>query len=192
MIGWYNGDWQPGIPGQPNWFFSGSQFSRVYDDFVVPEGGWTVVAVFSDNSMNFFGVTKAAWEIRRDMAPGKGGKQVASGMSRAAQIPIPGQGRPGADSIGYRIQVERLHVRLAPGRYWLSVAPVVIGKGLSYAHSTLGRNAIGEPPGNNGRTLVLKPTLGVRFADAAEISPPGKYGKAHDFSQGVIIGYARP
>ena len=42
-IGWYNGDWQSGIPGQANWYLSNLSFSRVYDDFVVPKGGWTVV-----------------------------------------------------------------------------------------------------------------------------------------------------
>ena len=187
-IGWYNGDWQSGIPGQPNWYFSASQFSRVYDDFVVPEGGWTIVAVFSDNRMNFTGLTKASWEIRKNMAPGKEGKKVASGVSRATQIPLPGQApNAGNDwSGGYRIQVDNIRVRLAPGRYWLNVAPAV-GKGLSYANATVGKNAVGDPPGNNGNALVLKPALGVFFADAEQISPAGKYGKARDFSQGVIV-----
>jgi len=195
VTGWYNGDWQPGLPSQPNWFFKEGEFSRVYDDFVVPPGGWTVVGVFSNNHMDFSGVTKAAWEIRRDMAPGKGGKKVASGLSRATQVPIPDEGpSPGDPSAGYRIQVDGLHVRLAPGRYWLSVAPV--GRGGSvrggqwYADATLGKNALGDPPGNNGRALVTKTTFGIRFADAGSLSPPGRFGKAQGFSQGVIIDAA--
>jgi hypothetical protein len=69
---------------------SEAHFSRVYDDFVVPAGGWTVLGMFSHNRMDFSGVTAAAWEIRRDMAPGKGGKKVASAgdglLVRAHQI----------------------------------------------------------------------------------------------------------
>ena len=186
-IGWYNGDWQPGLPGQPNWFFKQGEFSRVYDDFVVPAGGWTVVGVFSNNHMDFSGVTTAAWEIRRGMAPGKGGNKVASGFNRATEVPISGAGPfPGDPLVGYRIQVDGLHVRLAPGRYWLSVAPVGRG-GHWYVDATLGKNAVGDPSGNNGRALVTKTTFSIRFANAGSLSPPGQLGAAQDFSQGVII-----
>jgi hypothetical protein len=124
------------------------------------------------------------------MAPGKGGKKVASGLSRATRVPIPGEGlSPGDPSAGYRIQVDGLHVRLAPGRYWLSVAPVGKG-GQWYADATLGKNASGDPPGNHGRALVTKTTFGIRFADAGSLSPPGRFGKAQDLSQGVIIDTA--
>jgi hypothetical protein len=187
--GWYNGDWQSGLPGQPNWFISGSDLSRVFDDFVVPAGGWTVVAVFSNNRMNFSGVTKASWEIRTQMAPGKGGRKVASGTSRATQTPIEGQGPFREDPMaGYRIQVDGLHVHLEPGRYWLSVAPVVGLKSLSYINSTLGKNAIGTPAGSNGGALVQKSEFHMRYAEATKSS------QADDFSQGVIISglSARP
>jgi hypothetical protein len=181
VVGWYNGDWQIGLPGLANWFSGGWEFSRVYDDFIVPAGGWTVLGVFSNNRMESARVTKAAWEIRRDMAPGKGGKKVASGVSRATQVPIPENGPfPGESLFGYRIQVDGLHVILPPGRYWLSVAPVGNG-GHWYASSTLGRNAVGDPPGNNGGALLNSPDLRLNFSDA------GRTGRAQDFSQGVII-----
>ena len=181
VVGWYNGDWKSGIPGQPNWFFGGNGYSRVYDDFVVPAGGWTVVGVFSLNRMEPVRITEAAWEIRKDMAPGKGGKRVAYGYDRATQTPIPGQGPfPGDPAVGYRIQVDGLHVVLAPGRYWLSVAPRGRG-GHWYINATTGQNAIGDPPGNNGKAYVYKTDLKIRFRLAAEI------GKAQDFSQGVFI-----
>lgn len=171
----------------PTFSFKEGEFSRVYDDFVVPGGGWTVRGVFSDNRMDLSGATQAAWEIRRHMAPGKGGKKVASGLNRATQVPIPGDGPfPMDPSVGYRIQVDGLHVRLAPGRYWLSVAPVGRG-GYWYAEATLGKNAVGYPSGNNGRALVTKTTLGIRFADAESLARPAQFGKARDFSQGVII-----
>ena len=51
ITGWYNGDWQIAIGGMANWYVSDTQFGRTYDDFVVPNGGWTVVGVFSNNSL---------------------------------------------------------------------------------------------------------------------------------------------
>jgi hypothetical protein len=61
VVGWYNGDWQSGIPGLANWYVSKDESARVYDDFVVPEGGWTVVGVFSNSRMNISEVTGASW-----------------------------------------------------------------------------------------------------------------------------------
>lgn len=46
VVGWYNGDWRAAIPGMNNFYVSGTQFGRTYDDFVVPDGGWTVTGVF--------------------------------------------------------------------------------------------------------------------------------------------------
>jgi hypothetical protein len=184
--GWYNGDWQAGIPGLSNGFTSAKEYSRVYDDFVVPASGWTVVAVYSDNHMNFDNVSKAAWEIRKDMAPGDDGKGVASGTGRATQTRMPGPGRSQNDRlVGYRIQVNGIRVRLAPGRYWLNVAPYV-GQHMSYIDATLGKNAFGFPPGNNGLALFFTPNEGIRAVEEAA-ERPGQFGIAHDFSQGVII-----
>jgi hypothetical protein len=186
-IGWYNGDWQSGIPGQANWFYGEFEFARVYDDFVVPEGGWTVLAVFSNIRMERSAVTWASWEIRKAMEPGKGGKKVAFGIDLATQTPIAGEGPfPGDALVGCRIQVDGLHVHLPPGRYWLSVAPVGRG-GQWFASATLGKNAVGEPPGNNGAALVSNTALNIRFANAASRSQVGQYGRARDFSQGVYI-----
>src|SRR5258708_21827992 len=90
-VGWYNGDWQSGIPGLLNWYASKHEYARVYDDFVVPDGGWTVVGAFSNNVMyNFPDVTEASWAIRGKMASGKGGKLIASGVSQASVRPASG------------------------------------------------------------------------------------------------------
>jgi len=185
-IGWYNGEWQSGIPGVGNWYHWKNDFSRAYDDFVVPEGGWTVVAVFSDNRMDFAGVTEASWEIRSGMWAGNGGKLVASGVSPATQTAIPGIGaNPRDPAVGYRIQVTGLKIHLAPGTYWLSVAPVVDGN--SYLNATRGRNAVGIPPGNNGQAIVDSGGAPLHFRDAASFGPGGQLGVAGDFSQGVMI-----
>jgi hypothetical protein len=191
-IGWYNGDWRSGIPGRANWYSSGGDYSRVYEDFVVPAGGWTVMGVFSINRMDFEGVGKAAWEIRRDMSPGKGGKKVASGISAATQTRVPGLGPFPADAlIGYRIEVDGLNIPLAPGRYWVSVAPV--GKNAAwYLCGTKGENAIGEPAGTNGSSLVDVPDPRARFAGPMRDGGGGQFGKSGDFSLGVMVGATPP
>jgi hypothetical protein len=184
--GWYNGDWQSNIPGLSNWYASAKEYVRVYDDIVVPEGGWTVTSVFSNNRMDFTGVTRASWEIRSFMSAGEGGTLVASGLSPATQTVIPGSGPfPRDPLVGYRIQVDDLHVQLAPGRYWLSVSPV--GKGQSYASATKGRNAVGNPPGNNGLALFTYTLRNYFFQEAETIGRGGQLGHAKDFSMGVII-----
>ena len=86
--------------------------------------------------------------------------------------------------IGYRIQVDGLHVQLAPGRYWLNVAPVGIGH--SYVSATRGGNAIGKPPGENSRAFLLGPAPGS-FVQAGHPGAVGQGGIATHFSQGAII-----
>ena len=185
-VGWYNGDWQSGVPGLANWYLSKRHFSRVYDDFVVPEGGWTVVGVFSNSRMDPCNITSASWEIRSDMSKGHGGKLLASGLSPATQTEIEGNGPFRADPmVGYRIEVDNLQVSLSPGRYWVSVAPFINGE--SYLSATLGKNAIGEPRGNNGLAFFDSTELRSSFRDAGTMGQGGQLGIGRDFSQGVVI-----
>lgn len=187
--GWYNGDWRSGVPGIANWFRSRADFSRIYDDFVVPEGGWTVVAVFSNNRTEFDQVTQSSWEIRSAMNSGAHGKLVASGLAHAAQTRIPGEGPfPGDPLAGYRIEVDGLRVFLPPGRYWLSVAPVVPLGERCYISATLGNNAIGLPVGDHQPTYLDRSTPDRRYPVVAEtIGLRGQLGVARNFSQGLLI-----
>ena len=190
-LGWYGGDWQSGIPGMENWFRSGNEFSRVYDSFVVPSPGWKVLGLFSCVRTEFGGVTKAAWEIRSGMSSGSFGKLDASGLADAVQTAIPGGGPFARDSMaGYRIQVNGLRVSLPPGRYWLSVAPVV-PENLEavYLSATRGRNAVSVAP---GRGIAYFAMPGDEYpVPASEVAARGQLGVAGAFSQGVII-LARP
>jgi hypothetical protein len=182
-VGWYNGDWQSGVPGLSNWYVSSTDFARVYDDFNVPDGGWTVVSVFSNNGLyEFPPVRQASWEIRSEMAPGKGGRLIASGMKAATETPVTTFNPDGSQ---FRIQVDGLHVRLPPGRYWLSVTPV--GQGKAYVNATRGAHAIGEPAGNNGAALFTSIGAGLLYQPAESIGRGGQLGFGKDFSQGVII-----
>lgn len=175
FVGWYNGDWRGGLSSPSNWYTSAQKFSRVYDDFFVPDGGWTVVAVFSNNDIPASTVvTQASWEIRSGLSAGNPGTLVASGLSSAAQTQVAGA--------EYRIQVSGLWLELPPGQYWLSVTPVMSGS--SYVCSTLGGNAIGNPAGNDGQAFSYD---GNSFKPA---QASGINGTTSDFSQGILISGA--
>ena len=175
FVGWYNGDWQGGISSPNNWYSSAQQFNRIYDNFVVPDGGWTVVAVFSnDDITNAAVVSQASWEIRSGVSAGHPGTLVASGLSPATQTVLAGT--------EYRIQVNGLWLQLAAGQYWLSVTPVVSGS--SYVCSTLGANAIGDPLGKDGLAFSYN---GSSFNPA---QATGVNGTTSDFSQGIMISGA--
>ena len=179
IVGWYNGDWQPAIAGEGNWYASAQSFARAYDDFVVPDGGWTIVGVFAHTSMTSTGVTQASWEIRSGVSAGNGGTLVASGLSPATQTQT---AVVGGGSYVYLIEVDGLSVTLAPGKYWLSVAPVT-GNTQSYLCATLGMNAIGDPPGNDGQAFY--------YAGSSYFFTPlqqtGAGGTSGDFSLGVLV-----
>ena len=119
-------------------------FSYVYQSFVVPAGGWTVTSVFSNDAMSYLS-TQAAWEIRSGMvggtvaSPGNGGTVVASGTSADTQTITTYV--DGTTPV-YTVAVGGLDVSLAPGTYWLSVAPVGAGSDTSAIINTDGAGAV--------------------------------------------------
>jgi hypothetical protein len=198
-VGWYNGEWQSGIPGLANWYFERRHFARVYDEFEVPGDGWVVVGVFSDNAFNVptgrqpapweivVPVSHASWEIRRDMSPGRGGKLVACRISRAIQMPDPSVTSPpypaGEPERHFRIQVEGLRLRLPAGHYWLNVAPVVGGQVILCA--TSGAHAVALEPGSFGKALFHS-SDGAAYVPAESAA----FGGANGHSQAFFPGRA--
>ena len=182
-VGWYNGDRVFSIPGYANWFLSSAQCTRIYDDFVVPDGGWTVAGVFSNNSFyNAPPVTQASWEIRSGMdADASGGTVIASGLNPATVT-------NDARTSTVRLQVDGLQLVLEPGRYWLSVVPAGLAGSQSYLAATLGTSAVGTPPGNNGRA-VIRSCSSNTFAPLTAI---GQSASSSDFSQGLLIVVPAP
>lgn len=149
---------------------------RIYDDFVVtdPEG-WRVNEVFSNDLLeSTFAFTGTAfWEIRSGVSFGNGGTLIASGLSSPAlQTPT---GRPPPPSLppGYsefEIRVTGLNVFLAPGTYWLTVAPIGVGTGQGFVSVTTGTNALGTPAGNNNNSFAtLGPGFGIDFVPSGSI-----------------------
>lgn len=182
VIGWYNGDWKPLIPSWNNFYVSDQQTSRVYDDFVVPDSGWTVSGVFAHIDMPSLPVASAFWEIRSAMSVGSGGTVIASGINPATTTQT---GTVGDGTNVYLLVVNGLSVQLPPGQYWLNVAPVVPNSSKVYLCATLGTNAIGTPAGNDGGALYSRtPSVSSSFAAA---TASGSGGTSSDVSLGVLI-----
>jgi uncharacterized protein (TIGR03437 family) len=188
VLGWYNGSPQLGVAQDirnqyvvnfPESCAAQYCLFGVYDDFIVPAGGWTVVGAFSHNYMSFSGVTQAYWEIRSGVSLGNPGTLVASGISPATQTWIAPSGDPAYAE--YEIQVNGLSVGLAAGKYWLLVAPV--GAGYSYINTTSGAGALGNPAGNDGQAFYTG--AGSNFIDTTTVT--SQSGNSHDFSLGILI-----
>jgi hypothetical protein len=148
---WYDGDGSStpgGGGGTANEEDTSASQSNIYDDFIVPAGQtWTISSVFSNDLMNFTGITSADWEIREGLSAGNSGTLLASGTSTASQTAT---GRTGTSPfIEYTIQVNSLDVVLTAGTYWLTVAPIGSGSGNSYMSFSVGTNAVGSSTAND-------------------------------------------
>ncbi len=179
-VGWYNGDCHSvGLGGWSNWYLSNQQFTRVYDEFLVPSGAWTVTGVFSNNLFhNAPPITQASWEIRSGLSAGNGGTVIASGVSPATQT-------YNATLGAYRIEVDGLQIPLPAGEYTLSVTPVGPVYTQSYVCQTQGQNAIGAPAGSGAAFYSSQPDSYVWIS--------GTDGTNANFSQGILIsGVSQP
>jgi PEP-CTERM motif len=186
FIFWYNGDLRTDGGGTVNEETTNLGSLNIFEDFRVTDpGGWTIGRVWSNNAMQVTGITQASWSIRSGMAVGNGGTVIAGGTSAATQT-LTGRINPSLGFPEYTIEVTGLNVSLAPGTYWLSVSPLVGndagGVLKSYVSATVGANAVGTPPGNNGNSLFFAPALGYNYADA--------FG--FDYSLGVAGAVAAP
>ncbi len=157
---WYNGDFNGSGSSMSNHhkyesYGGGSYFqsdSLVYDDFIVPAGGWTITSVWSNN---FFtdevSVSSATFEIRSGVSAGDGGTVVASG---SANPQMSTTGRISSNGlVEYEVRISGLNINLTPGTYWLSVCPTIqSGDVYSYNSATSGSHSFGQPQGNNGNS----------------------------------------
>jgi hypothetical protein len=175
VVGWYSGDCTTPPHGGPNWYVSETDYSRTYEPFVVPSGGWTVLGVYSNDSLYLPDqgkVTQASWVVRAGVSPGNGGTVVASGIGDATST-LNSNGR-------YRIAVDGLQVQLTAGAYWLSVAPIA-AEAQAYVCETAGVGSSGVAPGTTGAALWDSPTSKLVFAPARQHG-----GITGDYSLGVL------
>jgi len=169
---WYNGD-SAGASALPNGITFSHANGRIYSDFnVTSADGWEVSGVFSNNLMSTV-ITQASYEIRSGVSLGNPGTLLHSGTTAATQVAT---GRSLGGFTEYRVTVSGLSIHLAMGTYFLNVAPIGNGTGVSYNTATTGANAVGSPPGNNGNEFWTSGT--TNFGNTA---PQG-----NDFSNGVI------
>jgi len=187
VVGWYNGDPVDQFTvGLTNGIDTGGYpAANVYEDFIVPAGGWTVAGVFAYDFLDFAPGTQAEWAIRSGMSSGNGGTLIASGTDTATYTST---GESGAGSTIYKVEVDNLSVALAPGKYWLTLAPVDCGSGCDSAvDDTIGTNAIGNPPGNDLDNFDNFPAVGLNY-----VFDPTSGGSARDWSLGVLIQTGLP
>jgi hypothetical protein len=185
---WYNGDFagSSGLSNEINTLISAG---RVYDDFNVPSGGWTINSIWSNDLMNFGGVTQAKWEIRSGVSAGNGGTLLFSGTDAAAQLPT---GRSGFGFAEYTIEVDGLNLPLGPGTYWLMVAPIGPGSGRSLVSMTSGFNSVGSPAGNDDKSFFDSPYFGTVFdypyiwTAFALISAPNDFSMGASGERGAV------
>jgi hypothetical protein len=187
---WYNGDFDGSGLSVSNHHeyqnYGGNIYfqsdSHVYDDFVVPAGGWRVNAVWSNNRFTSgVVVTGATWEIRSGLSVGNGGTVVASGSGTPT---LTNTGRGTGSYTEYQVLISGLNFHLKPGRYWLRVTPTInVGDAYSYNSATSGLNAVGQPPGNNDNSYW---NLYEHIGNGSEYSQyfVEPYG-APDFSMGI-------
>jgi hypothetical protein len=183
----YNGD--PDLYSGLHNSYNGDYFPYIteFDDFDVTSN-ITLTDVFSNNFMNYTGVTEAHWEIRTGVSAGNGGTVVAGGFSVATQS-LNGFGIPGGSPLytGYKINVDitSYNVQLTPGKYWLSVAPKALGPGTgasAFLYTTSGANAVGTPAGDNGHAYV--------FADNPNADPDTVFANASVYHSGQHVDYS--
>jgi hypothetical protein len=183
---WYNGDFD-NRDSQLNVFYTASNFSTVYDDFIIPVGQtWTITEVFSNNLMAV-GINHANWVIRTPVSSGSGGTMLAMGSNVTATQTATGRSDPSSGLSEFKIDVSGISgVTLGAGTYWLAVMPIIPGAGQSFITTTSGANAVGSPPGNDGNSFVFSPP-GAGNQNYVPTSDPNLLGAGTwDFSMGIV------
>jgi hypothetical protein len=184
---WYNGDpnGRGATANQRFWVGARSLNEVVLEDFTVPTAdvGWEIDTIWSNNLIDpQSSFTQVSWDILTVRPQGVGepytyDRFIASGRSCATITPTPFQvsGEP-----VFRVSVSGVNVRLAPGTYWLIVAPFfdyedpypdpdVFDRPISRLATTSGANAVGTPPGNNGNSFTA-PYAPTFFPDNRDYS----------------------
>src|SRR5262249_11293144 len=156
---WYNGDGNGsnGLVNRRN--TASASVSNIFDNFIVPPGpGWDVTGMYSDNfTTSIEDFASVDFSIRAGMGTGNPGTLVTVGSGPANIIPT---GQTAGPLKEERFLVSGLRFHLDPGEYWVNVTPVGSGSGLSLLATTDGLNAVGTPPGNDGRSFWFSPDLG--------------------------------
>lgn len=186
-LSWYTGNTENattvGLSNGVFTFNSSQVQANVYDAFIVPADGWEVTSVFSnDELLPTTVVTQANWQIRSGVSSGNGGTLDSAGTSAATQTQV----FSGSGYVIDTIEVNNLSVYLAPGEYWLSVAPVTTGTSDNPAIvPTTDANAVGLPA-ETGMGALTFDNFPLLPNDPLNYFPnPTAGGEPHDWSMGL-------
>jgi hypothetical protein len=134
---WYNGNWNGSVM-LPDFKNAAFLDSRIYDNFWVQGNDWQVSSLFGE-FLSTFTPTQAYWEIRSGVSLGNGGTLVHSGTNGISWVAT---GRSGFGFNEYRATINGLNLVLPADVYWLTIAPIGNGAGMSYVSGTSGWNGI--------------------------------------------------
>ena len=188
---WYNGESDGYFEFPAIYPFFDTQ-ATVYDDFLVPSGGWTIDSVWAYYSTNFLLPSTspdAFWEIRSGVSVGNGGTVVASSSMNPGYSVSQDVSSTSPPNYFSTIEVTGLDIFLPGGTYWLAVTPVAPGISpddeRALIAATRGINAIGTPAGDNGNSFVNGTVWNTthNFASINETNFTGF--ELSDFSMGV-------
>jgi hypothetical protein len=182
---WYNGDLDTNYTFGLSNQISPTLTASLYDDFIVPAGGWTINTLYSNNIVNNSTITGAYWEIRQGVSAGNGGTLLWSGTSLISDnVSVEATGRQSNDPFPeMTVAVTNLNFGLDEGTYWLSVTPMIISddNGGVNISPTTGANAVGFNSGNSF-TCNYTATHTIDYADVPSFL--GIEGSV-DFSMGI-------
>ena len=170
----YNGQWNV-VDGQTSATNTGNADAIIFENFVVGGLGWNVTGLFGEFIQRGALWTTANWEIRSGITAGNAGTLVASGIGPTTNAAT---GRALGTFTEYRATISGLNLLLAPGTYWLGLAPV--------GASTAAGNDIylSYTAGVNGVNSVLDGDFYVRSA-AFNYQEPAFYNNPN-FAFGVL------
>ena len=149
--------------------------SRVYDNFIASGSGWLVTSLFGEFLTNFE-ASEAYWEIRSGVSLGLGGTLLFSGTTSVIGVTDLG------DAFGLAHVLYSVGgfspFQLAPGEYWLTIAPVGTGSGNAFIGTTSGNAAVNALA--DQVSFIDSQTHGLDFAD-----PSDELGAFSDFAYGL-------
>ena len=115
--------------------------ARVYDNFTVGGGTWTVTSLFGDYLATTPWST-AYWEVRSGVSTGNGGTLLFSGTNAASRVAT---GRSAFGITEYRATLTGFTpFTLGAGEYWMAIAPIGNGSDRAYLSTTSGLNGVNE------------------------------------------------
>ena len=143
--------------------------ATVYDDFVVPAGGWTITGLGGHFATEVPTAYWLTWEIRTAMSEGVGGTLVTQGQSTPTVTPDGFDYGQTGHYVEVALPTENYDaIELGPGTYWLGLYWnnwIVHPGTIPYVRGTSGANGVGGPFTNG--SYWNAPDFGIDFHNPA-------------------------